>query len=166
MEERRLVHRGASVFDGEQERAVLDHLLEEDAFDRLVVTAYVGHVEAVDGEECDDAGDRSDREEVAKAVRVGARGVRRVVWPHRVIVCAHHSKKGSNRCEDSGRSTLTRSAICGQMALRPLPACVRGRAASAGEAISDGCSIGMTCSLARNDKESVLISRVEPYLKS
>src|SRR6266852_1644516 len=74
MEERRLVHRGASVFDGEQERAVLDHLLEEDAF---------GRVEAVDREKRDDAGDRGDREEVADTVRVGTRGVRRVVRLHR-----------------------------------------------------------------------------------
>src|SRR5260370_39755381 len=83
MEERRLVHRGASVFDGEQERAVLDHLLEEDAFDRLVVTAYVGRVEAVDREKRDDAGNRGDREEGADTVRVGTRGVRRVGRLHR-----------------------------------------------------------------------------------
>src|SRR6266852_3260687 len=83
MEERRLVHRGASVFDGEQERAVLDHLLEEDAFGRLVCAAYVGRVEAMDGEKRDDAGDRGDREEVADTMRVGTRGVRRVVRLHR-----------------------------------------------------------------------------------
>src|SRR5260370_17433301 len=88
MEERRLVHRGASVFDGEQERAVLDHLLEEDAFDRLVVAAYVGRVEAVDREKRDDAGDRGDREEVADTVRVGTRGLRPVVRLHRSTAAA------------------------------------------------------------------------------
>ena len=42
MEQRRLEHRDGAVLDREQEMAVLDHLLDEHAFDGLVAGAYVG----------------------------------------------------------------------------------------------------------------------------
>ena len=55
MKERRLVHRDVAVFEREQDLSVLDHLLDEHAFDRLVAAAYVAHAEPMEGQDCDDA---------------------------------------------------------------------------------------------------------------
>ncbi len=41
--------------------AVLDHLLDEDAFDRLVAGAYVARAESMKGQDCDDESNRHDR---------------------------------------------------------------------------------------------------------
>ena len=51
MEERRLVHRGASVLEREEQGVVLDHLLEKDGLDRLVGAADVGRAEPMQGGE-------------------------------------------------------------------------------------------------------------------
>ena len=76
MEQRRLVHRDDAVLDREQELAVLDHLLDEHAFDRLVAGAYVAGAEPMkrqDGGEESDRGDRGGRFQVhAKAIGLDA----------------------------------------------------------------------------------------------
>ena len=41
--------------------AVLDHLLDEDAFDGLVAGAYVASAESMEGEDGDDQSDRYNR---------------------------------------------------------------------------------------------------------
>jgi hypothetical protein len=40
---------------------VLDHLLDEDAFDGLVAGAYVANAESMKGQDRDDENNRSDR---------------------------------------------------------------------------------------------------------
>src|SRR5208283_1356558 len=51
MEEWRFVERGAAVVEREEQRAMLDHLLHEDALDRLVETADVGRPETIKTEQ-------------------------------------------------------------------------------------------------------------------
>ncbi|HEY9158788.1 hypothetical protein [Candidatus Binatus sp.] len=61
MEQRRLVHWGDAVLDREQEMAVLNHLLDEHAFDRLVAGAYVAGAEPMKRQDGGEESDRSDR---------------------------------------------------------------------------------------------------------
>jgi hypothetical protein len=72
MEQRRLVHRGDAVLDREQEMAVLDHLLDEHAFDGLVAGAYVAGAEPMKRQ---DGGEESDRTDCGGRFQVHAKAI-------------------------------------------------------------------------------------------
>ena len=61
VKQRRLVHRDVAVLDREQQLAVLDHLLDEHAFDRFVAGAYVAGAEPMKRQDGDDNAMASDR---------------------------------------------------------------------------------------------------------
>jgi hypothetical protein len=70
MKQRRLEHWDDGVLDREQEMAVLDHLLDEHAFDGLVAGAYVAGAEPMKGQ---DGGKESDRSDCGGSSQVHAK---------------------------------------------------------------------------------------------